>query len=146
MLAGLWHINWLINYFSICLNNITQLIGSQRLLIVYAEFKLGASLFYISQVVKRCWLVSTGRMLKTGTWNGIMEELFGKVYKSLNKYNHPSLHMLYITKTRLYNFDPLKPHFYIVKLGFTGVYIIFLILLKKHRLWVLVRTASPRRF
>ena len=36
----------------------------------------------------------------------------------------------YITKTRLYNFDPLKPHFYIVKLGFTGVYIILLILLK----------------
>ena len=40
-----------------------------------------------------------------------------------------------ITKTRLCNFDPLKPHFYIVhvKVGFTGVYIIFLILLKKHR-------------
>ena len=37
-----------------------------------------------------------------------------------------------ITKTRLYNFDPLKPHFYIVKLGFTGVYIFFLTLLK-HR-------------
>ena len=32
-----------------------------------------------------------------------------------------------ITKTRLYNSDPLKPHIYIVKLGFTGVYIIFLI-------------------
>ena len=32
-----------------------------------------------------------------------------------------------ITKTRLYNFDPLEPHFYIVKLGFTGVYIILLI-------------------
>ena len=30
-------------------------------------------------------------------------------------------------ETRLYNFDPLKPHFYIVKLGFKGVYIIFLI-------------------
>ena len=27
----------------------------------------------------------------------------------------------------LYNIDPLKTHFYIVKLGFTGVYIIFLI-------------------
>ena len=52
----------------------------------------------------------------------------------------------YITKTRLYNFDPFKPHFYIVKLGCSGVYIIFLILLKKHRLWVLVRTASPRPF
>ena len=30
-------------------------------------------------------------------------------------------------KKRLYSFDPLKPHFYIVKLGFTGVYVIFLI-------------------
>ena len=50
------------------------------------------------------------------------------------------------TKTCLYNFDPLKPHFYIVKLGFTGVYIIFLISPPKHRFWVLVRTASPRRF
>ena len=30
-------------------------------------------------------------------------------------------------KTYLYNFDPIKPLFYIVKLGFTGVYIIFLI-------------------
>ena len=33
--------------------------------------------------------------------------------------------LLAITKTCLYNFDPLKPHFYIIKLGFTGVYIIF---------------------
>ena len=32
-----------------------------------------------------------------------------------------------ITKPCLYKVDPLKPHFYIVKLGFTGVYIIFLI-------------------
>ena len=35
--------------------------------------------------------------------------------------------IILITKTYLYNFDPLKPHFYIVKLGFTGVYIIFLL-------------------
>ena len=28
---------------------------------------------------------------------------------------------VFITKTCLYNFDPLKPHFYMVKLGFTGV-------------------------
>ena len=51
-----------------------------------------------------------------------------------------------ITKTYLYNFDPIKPHFFIVKLGFTGVYIIVLISAQKHRLWVLVRTASARRF
>ena len=31
-----------------------------------------------------------------------------------------------ITKTCLYNSDPHKPHFYIVKLGLTGVYFIFL--------------------
>ena len=53
-----------------------------------------------------------------------------------------------ITKTylRVYNFDPLKPHFYLVKVGFTREYIIFLISAQKHRLWVLVRTASPRWF
>ena len=51
-----------------------------------------------------------------------------------------------ITKICLYNFDPLKPHFYIVKLGFPGVYIIFVISAQKHRLCVFVRTASTRRF
>ena len=49
-----------------------------------------------------------------------------------------------ITKTSLYNFDPLL--YSIVKLGFTGVYIICFIFAQKHRLWVLVRTTSPRRF
>ena len=37
-----------------------------------------------------------------------------------------------ITKRSLYNFDLLKPHFYIVKLGFTGVYIIFLFSVQNH--------------
>ena len=41
------------------------------------------------------------------------------------------LHLKLITKTRLYNFDPIKPHLYIVELGFTGLYIIFHILLKR---------------
>ena len=48
-----------------------------------------------------------------------------------------------ITKTYLYNFDSLKPHFYIVKLGFAGVYIIFLIFALKHKFWVLLE--PPRR-
>ena len=47
-----------------------------------------------------------------------------------------------ITKTCPCNAEPLKPHFYIVKLGFTGVYIFFLIFASKHRLRILVRTAS----
>ena len=49
-----------------------------------------------------------------------------------------------IAKTRLYSFDTLKPHFDNSKPGFTGVYINFLISAQKHRLWVLVRTASSR--
>ena len=53
---------------------------------------------------------------------------------------------LKITQTYIYNFDSIKPHFYTVKLGFSGVYIIFLISAQIHRLWVLVRTASTRRF
>ena len=40
-----------------------------------------------------------------------------------------------MTKTRLYNFDPLKLHFYIVKLGFRGVYIIFLISAQNISCW-----------
>ena len=50
-------------------------------------------------------------------------------------------------KTFLYNFDPLKPHFYIVKLGFMGrgggggIHY-FSFSAQKHRLWVLVKTAS----
>ena len=48
-----------------------------------------------------------------------------------------------ITKTCLYDYDPLKAHFYVVKLGFTGVYIIFLISAQKHRLWYSLE--PPRR-
>ena len=49
-----------------------------------------------------------------------------------------------ITKTYLYDFDPFKPHLYIVKPGLSGVYSIFLNSAQKHRLCVLVRTTSRR--
>ena len=41
---------------------------------------------------------------------------------------------------------PLRPYFYIIKLGFTGVYSNFLISAQKHRLLVLVRNTSSKRF
>ena len=66
------------------------------------------------------------------------------VYEALLMSVHNIRHN--ITKTCLYNFDPLKPHLYIVKVEFTRVYIIFFISAQKHRLWVLIRTASSRRF
>ena len=37
---------------------------------------------------------------------------------------------VFITKTCPCNVYPLKPHFYIVKLGFAGVYLLFLFLLQ----------------
>ena len=46
---------------------------------------------------------------------------------NIHQYLYYNIIMFFITKTCLYNFDPLKPHFHMVKLGFTGVYIIFLI-------------------
>ena len=58
--------------------------------------------------------------------------------------NH--LKPLNIRKTCPCNEHPLTPHFYKGKVGFTGVYIFFLIFALKHRSWVLVRTASLRRF
>ena len=56
------------------------------------------------------------------------------------------LFIISITKTNLYNFDPLKPQLLYSKTGVYKVYIIFLISAQKHRLWVLVLTASARRF
>ena len=73
------------------------------------------------------------RSVEKSTWGGLC----------LNKFYARETS---ITKTCLYNFDPLKTNFYIVKLGFTGAIIIFLVSAQKYRLWVLVRTASTRRF
>ena len=57
--------------------------------------------------------------------------MFGQHMGSLHEFSTSSVKCRSkthtITKTRIYNFDPLKPHFYMVKLGFTGVYIILLI-------------------
>ena len=52
----------------------------------------------------------------------------------------------YIRKTYPCNEYPLIPHFYIAKLVVCRGIPIFLIFAPKHRLWVLVRTASARRF
>ena len=42
----------------------------------------------------------------------------------------------------LMKYIPFQLHFYIAKLGYTGVYLFFLIFASKHRLWVLVRIAD----
>ena len=57
-----------------------------------------------------------------------MDEVNKRDFKPINRWKeHFQYEKNYITKTCLYNFDPLTPHFYIVKLGFRRVDIIFLI-------------------
>ena len=46
-------------------------------------------------------------------------------------YSYPPDKYSYITITGPCNVYPLIPHFYIVKLGFTGVYLILLFLIQK---------------
>ena len=96
------------------------------------------SLYYWQQKI----VLTSGlpRLMKNG-----ISQFFRLDITNINTYSI-FYQKLLITKACLYNFDPLKPLFYIVKLGFTGLYIIFLISAQKHRLWVLVRTASSRRF
>ena len=67
------------------------------------------------------------------------------IFNQLKKLSNYSLARPVITKTSPCNENPLTPHFYRVKLGFTGVYI-FSYFAPKHRLWVLVRIATLRRF
>ena len=69
--------------------------------------------------------------IQTNKWN-----LTHEFYMDASRAIKGNQLMIPITKTHQYKFDPLKPHFYIVKLGFTGVNIIFLISAIKHRLWV----------
>ena len=71
----------------------------------------------------------------------IKDACFSNFFCNLEKKNTNSLSVcvcvcvcVCVTKTCVYNFDPLKPHCYIVKLRFMGVYIIFLISAQKHRM------------
>ena len=74
-------------------------------------------------------LISQYFLTETSTENNINIENDIDCDKSIIIAN-ATLNPFIITKARLYNFDPLKPNFYTVKLGFTVVYIIFLMLLK----------------
>ena len=67
---------------------------------------------------------------------------------TVHRQKHWRLYSISSRKHTYIILTPLKPHphFYIVKLGFTRVCIIFFISAQKHRSWVLVRTASVRRF
>ena len=87
-------------------------------------------------------------MVKRSYRAGVAEMSFNNFRntKKPNHQNHLTLYPLivHIMITCPCNEHPFTPHFYIVKLQFTRVYIFFLIFALKHRSWVLVRTASRR--
>ena len=75
----------------------------------------------------------------------LIRVLVGWVHISEGTFSHVVAHLFPRDnhyENILDKFDPLKPNFYIVKLGCTGVFIIFA---QKHKLWVLVRADSARR-
>ena len=65
-------------------------------------------------------------MMFSVKWTRSINKAFQGLHMWTVKVQISRPNMAFITKTCLY-FDPLKPHFYRVKLGFTGAYIIFLI-------------------
>ena len=77
--------------------------------------------FYSSVLHNRLLNVLTSCKCISSTSMISMKDPYQFSVLSYDVETHESL----ITKTYLYNFDLLKPHFYIVKLGFTGVNIIF---------------------
>ena len=108
-------------------------VGEERAVVVQLSFTMFTRNFVVS--VRRSFLFL----------GCIGKAAFRCLPNNYFTFRHDSRRSLHITKTSPCNENPLTPHFYIVKLGFTGVYI-FLIFAPKHRLWVLVRTASLRRF
>ena len=76
----------------------------------------------ICTACKICWSIYSKTLL-TRTPMARLPRLSKSFFLSLRNSSYSS--RKHITKTCLYNFDPIVPHFYIVKLEFTGVYIIF---------------------
>ena len=133
---------------------------------VFEPLKFDCKFQYCGYTSILCWcIVNLKTLVLIGAHKPVMENLIEEKEKWTNERNdkcddaYSILHnstsytqcllqisKSYITKTRLYSFNPLKTLFFTVKLGFTGVDINFLISAQKHRLLVLVRTASPRRF
>ena len=72
-----------------------------------------------------CLLSTNKNKELAGALNRIEKYLLEHLHIDGILYPHAPFQQITITKTYLYNFDSLKPHFYIVKLGFTWVDIIF---------------------
>ena len=92
-----------------------------------------AKIWYIRfshSAIHRLWKCSSTINFTTWKWHRRSGIVLHSTIDNIN-IGIPRKGRNHITKTCLYNFDPLKPYFYIAKLGFTGVYIIVFISAKK---------------
>ena len=121
-------------------------IGNRKYKAIYSQFSVFVFNKYRTYAVKDRYYTMCLNQQKIKALNISMRDFILEFWQTNYFENMCLKKQITITKTCLYNFDPFKPHFYIVKLGFTGVYIIFQSFDRKHKLRVLVRTASPRRF
>ena len=88
----------------------------------YAHLQSDQNLHCVHFYSKGCKVSSCGqRSLKTVCADAQTDLSFRWMHNPEGTFSHVEAHIM---KTYLYNFEPLKPHFYIVKLGFTWVYIV----------------------
>ena len=137
LLGTIFLVTWLISTFNFitktCLYNFDPLkphfyivkLGSTRVYIIvprlFAEKRRDTVFGFPWFVVRVAWCVARGAWFRI--FNRYLVPLTPPtVYIFLVTWLISTFN--FITKTCLYNFDPLKPHFYIVKLGSTRVYII----------------------
>ena len=92
-----------------------------------------AERFTIGFMIKELYQVSHFVFVLTTSSQMSITDIFAALqffFSGFNTYIFPL-----ITKTRLYNFDPLKPHFFILKLGvYRGIHYLSYYC-SKHRLW-----------
>ena len=129
-LIGLSTIYQYVKYY----HNISNALSIMMAIIMFSQFFFASTRLFIT-IYNEIWHL---------TISLVRSCQYVSAWQKISKYS--KRFKIIITVTYLYNYDPLKPHFYTVKLGFTGVYILFLISAQKHRLWVLVRTTLLRRF
>ena len=124
-------------------------------LFLFSDFLPGGLLWYLSPCLwclvepLYCWETTTrGNHLHHICWKWLQTHSYEVGCDFLFTWNNFTLvrrEILLTSRKHTYIIlTPLNSTFYIVKLGFTGVCIIFHISAQKYRLWALIRTASGK--
>ena len=145
------------NVSSFCSAKATHIFSAKNIIILYIESAKTVNEMTFNELTKLTTLWTTGPRQFVFSWSKFFPFRFLKGFSNtmeetsylwnseplVKRRQNLSGHLASSSRKHTYIILTLKPHFYIVKLGFTGVYIIFLISAQKHRLWYSLE--SPRR-